>query len=211
MFNQISKDLTINISHYLNIFDIISFYSTSTYFLQFKNLEQIQVQIDNAKEKFQFIKKQFYHVVIDLMGGIKTMMLFPILKWDDKFIGCSGYIDKIYPNDMTSPIMIGFDEFYKRPFIAIRIKQNNRNIYLKNKVNVTCLFQRYGDSRYSWSEGSVGFSFNREAGYFIDKGKLVHKLLKKNIENLINNKGHLLYYSHYSDKEILKDEESYLV
>ena len=140
------------------------------------------------------------------MGGLRNMMCFPILKWDDKFVGCSGYIDKIKPDDMTSPIMIGFDE---RPFVAIRTK-HTLSLY-HYPINVTCLFQRYSDSKYSWCKGSIGLPFNREAGYFIDNGKLVHKLLKQNIENLLNNKGYLLYNSYCYHKRLQKEENVYLV
>ena len=66
------------------------------------------------------------------MGGIRNMLLFPRLKWDSNFLGGTGYIDRILPKNMTYPIMIGLDEFYLRPFIAIRTSRTYRNKYLRD-------------------------------------------------------------------------------
>ena len=40
---------------------------------------------------------------------------------ENSYLGGTGYIDNIYPNNLSSNIMIGID-CYTRPFITIRTK-----------------------------------------------------------------------------------------
>ena len=113
------------------------------------------------------------------MGGMRNMLSFPILEWKNKYLGATGYIDGITPEDLSSSVMIGKDNKYHRPFVTIRtIDQNKR-------INITTLFQRYTNDKNTWSHGKYNISFVSESGHFMNRGIIKHELLPINICNLL--------------------------
>ena len=87
--------------------------------------------------------------------------------------------------------MVGVDD-YKRPYITIKTQSTfKKNIY---SVVVT-IFQRYSDSKSSWTHGTNGNSFIQEPGYIISGLKLIHENIKDSLKTLINGEkynGHIL-------------------
>lgn len=143
------------------------------------------------KLKEYYISKYFDKNIVLLFGGIQNMGKYPILRWNEKFMGGTDYIDNITEEDLNSKIMIGIDN-YKRPFITIRTKNNN-------KITVDTLFQRYSDEKNTWTNGcSNSSSLFKEGGYFYSKGKIMHKHITININNLLQNKGYIFQQSFLS-------------
>ena len=115
-----------------------------------------------------------------------------MLKYKSHFGG--DYIDSIQPDDMSSPHMIGID-FWRRPFIAMRIQ-------IHNKTNVVTIFQRYTDNTLIWTHGcsydSIIFS-DYDIPRIIKRDGFTCKIsidddpyIKINIHHLINNDGYVL-------------------
>ena len=148
------------------------------------------------KLKEYYISKNFDNHIVSMFGGIQNMVKFPILEWDDKFMGSTDYIDNIIPQDLSSKIMMGIDN-YNRPFISLRTNKNG------NK-NVDTLFQRYTNEKNTWTYGTNGYSqLIIEGGYFYVRGEIKHKYIKQNIENLLKSKGYI-YQSSISSAGIKK-------
>tara|TARA_Y100000991_G_C21934568_1_gene332370 strand:+ start:149 stop:727 length:579 start_codon:yes stop_codon:yes gene_type:complete len=143
------------------------------------------------KLKEYYISKNFDKYIISMLGGMENMINFPILKWNDKFIGSTDYIDNIMPQDLSSKIMIGIDN-YNRAFISLRTNKNG-------KRNVDTLFQRYTNEKNTWTNGTNGRSqLITEGGHFYIRGKIKHKHIEQNIENLLESKGYIFLPSFLS-------------
>ena len=151
------------------------------------------------------IRMFFSPKIIELMGGMRNMLSFPILEWKNKYLGATGYIDGITPEDLSSSVMIGKDNKYHRPFVTIRtIDQNKR-------INITTLFQRYTNDKNTWSHGKYNISFVSESGHFMTYGIIRHELLAMNICNLLNHRGYIMQNSYTDPYEIDKVEDYYLI
>ena len=174
-----NHDTLSKLKEYIDITSINLLYSSKNNYNDFKDLFNSLI-----KNQIKFIKKyNFNKTIIDLFGGFEKFYLFPILKWKEEFLGGTGYIDNIYPYDLNSSIMIGID-CYTRPYIAIRTKTKNSNI-----KSVIVLFQRYSDDTKTWTHSNINYAnWICEGGYFLSKNKIQHKLLRNNINNLLNNK-----------------------
>ena len=150
----------------------------------------------NYKLKQKFITNNFNPIIVDLMGGIHNMILFPILEWKPTFLGID-YIDNIRPDDVNYTIMMGIDSF-KRPFITIKTI-TKYNSYV-NPISVCTIFQRFTNDKSTWTHGT--YSHNDlicETGYFLNRNNLNHKLIKSNIKNLLENKGFIFQYNLKND------------
>jgi hypothetical protein len=99
--------------------------------------------------KKQWVSSCFPKSLIDTIGEEK-MLSFPIIKWNDEFMGYTDYIDRLYAHHMSDPIMLGID-CYNRPFIAFRTKH-------KTSLTVDVLFQRYSNDKHCWSNAHCGNS-----------------------------------------------------
>ena len=128
-------------------------------------------------EKINFIQHYFDNQIIDIFGGVKKMISYPFIQFQQKFIGLD-YIDNISINDTHFNIMIGIDD-YERPFLVITYKYSGENI-------VECLFQRYTYQKKTWSNGSRYSKHMCCYGYFINNGRLDERTVQ-NIHHLINN------------------------
>ena len=176
--NLMNNDTLSKLKEYIDITSINLLYSSKNNYNDFKNLFNFLI-----KNQIKFIEKyNFNKNIIDLFGGFEKFYLFPILKWKKEFLGGTGYIDNIYPYDLNSSIMIGID-CYTRPFVTVRTKRNN------NIESVIVLFQRYSDDTKTWTHSNINYAnWICEGGYFLSKNKIQHKLLRNNINNLLNNK-----------------------
>ena len=168
--------------------------------IKFNKLSKKSRQLCTPKIKQYYISKNFDNNIILMMGGIENMINIPILKWNDKFIGSTDYIDKIKPENMHSKIMIGID-CYKRPFICFRTKRYHKKF--GEIFTVDTLFQRYTAEKKTWTNGTCGPDrIITESGYFYSGGKFRHEHVKQNIKNLLENKGYILEPPwHYGQKD----------
>ena len=176
---NLNNDTLSKTKEYIDITSINLLYTSKSNYNDFKDLFKLLI-----KNQIKFIKKcNFDKNIINLFGGFNKFYLFPILKWKIDFLGGTGYIDNIYPNNLSSNIMIGID-CYTRPFVTIRTKNKNNNIR-----SVVVLFQRYSDDTMTWTHSNINYAnWICEGGYFLSKNKIQHKLLEDNINNLLNNK-----------------------
>ena len=176
--NLMNNDTLNKLKEYIDITSINLLYTSKNNYNDFK--QKFNILIEN---QIEFIKKSnFDKNIIDLFGGFDKFYLFPILNWKKEFLGGTGYIDNIYPYDLSSSIMIGID-CYTRPFVTVRTKKSN------NTRSVVVLFQRYSDDTKTWTHSNINYAnWICEGGYFLSKNKIQHKLLKNNINNLLNNK-----------------------
>jgi len=203
MLTILPNDVIQIIPNHLNVFDIISLSSVSK---EQQNLKTFfEKEIKKVKEKKEMIRMFFSPKIIELMGGMRNMLSFPILEWKNKYLGATGYINGITPEDLSSSVMVGKDKRYHRPFVTIRtIDQNKR-------INITTLFQRYTNDKNTWSHGKYNISFVSESCHFMTHGIIRHELLAMNICNLLNNRGYLMQHSYTSPYDIEKVEDYYLV
>lgn len=152
--------------------------------------------IYNLLSKKHFITSNFCPTIIDLFKDVNYLTTCPILKYHGSYGGQSGYIDNIPVDDISHPIMIGIDNA-NRPFVTIRTQINiGSNVYTAAEV----LFQRYSNDTNTWTKAGVYGAppgWLPEAGIII-RGGIQNDLLKENINNLINEAGHILYYDYAS-------------
>ncbi len=66
----------------------------------------------------------------------------PVLEFEDRYVGGSGYIDSTIHSHLNNPIMIGTDGF-SRPFIVIKYQYNN-------KWYIITVFQRHASCKRKW-------------------------------------------------------------
>ena len=110
-----------------------------------------------------FINDYYNNHIIDIFGGINNMLKYPILRFKSHYITVD-YIDNIYKNDITAPIMLCID-IYEHPFIVIKYIINKR-------VSVEIIFQRYTGYKGDWSNGSRYHKYICGGWYFIANNKL---------------------------------------
>jgi len=137
--------------------------------------------IDLIKNEKLNIINNFYHYIIELLGGVNKMIHIPLLKFKSTFCKLD-YIDNVHIQDVTNPIMIGID-FLGRPFVTILYKY-------KNNYNLEVIFQRYTHETYTWTSGTC-YSKNIPCyGYFIDRGLIDYNTINK--INIIFNNNYIL-------------------
>ena len=81
----------------------------------------------NIKEKKQYILTYFPDIIIDIMNNISTLIFAPILKYQEKFEGSTGYIDQIKVTDTPYPIMVGVT-IQQRPFITFKLTNQKQKL-----------------------------------------------------------------------------------
>ena len=174
--NKLDDMILLNLIEYYELIDLYNFKNTCN---SFNKLFLDKFNLDFKKE-INSVKKNYISIIHSLFGGIKKMALLPTLKWKYKYEGSTGYIDRINPEDLQYTIMRGIDSC-NRPFISIKIIDKFRS----KVMNVETIFQRYSNSKLSWTHGTNGISFINESGYIISGGKLEHVDIKANLKNII--------------------------
>lgn len=188
---------------YPNIFKYLDFGYIVQYLKTCKNNKQLlKYAKKNIEYKKNYVKERFCPQIINLIGNINHFIAMPILPWNNKFVGCTDYIDRITRRDLDTSAMIGQD-CYKRAFIALRVKY-------ETKKKIIVLFQRYTSENNTWASASDN-SIIIESGHFMCGGRITHKLLKNNIQNLINNKNFITVYKEYFSDELTEKKDVYLV
>ena len=137
------------------------------------------------EKKVEYIYTNFPESLINIMGGPGKMISYPRLLWSEKFLGFTGYIDRIISKDVTYPIMLGKDP-WDRSFITIRYTPIIPCILSKNPKIVT-LFQRYTNDNQTWTHGSFGSCNFMGNGYFLSNGKIKPEI-EKTLTQLLCNK-----------------------
>jgi hypothetical protein len=113
---------------------------------------------------------------------------------------------------MSAPVMIGMDNTYNRPFIAIRSKQHFHGeedtdtredthyaIYrqfCRQNCSVDVMFQRYTDDTNTWSSASSNTGIlSRLSGHFLKKGILCDDFIAMNVMNVLYGGGSVFSHS----------------
>ena len=114
-------------------------------------------QQQRLRDRVEWIVDRFPPPLVLIFTGIETILSFPILEWNDRFLGATGYIDRLAPHDMTHPVMMG-EDMWSRPFIAFRTYK----IYdPKKEPAVDVFFRRYKNSdRWACAHHGSGFTIS---------------------------------------------------
>ena len=166
MYNKLNKSCLLILLQYLNNKELI-------YLLLLNKLSLFDKQsILNQKDQNVKLCRYYFHRVQQLkvvhyfentFFPIHLIKTLPIIKYYNRFIGGSDYIDCVRRCDLTSPIMIGVDQF-ARPFISIKYKCSDKtiknyrdeDIETLNKSVVLTVFQRYTTSPNTWCKAGYG-------------------------------------------------------
>ena len=126
------------------------------------------------------------------------MMKMPRLHWRHCFLGGTGYIDGITPEDMGCPVMLGCRAHWGTtiPFIALRTAGT------EGRRAVTTLFQRYSGVKGTWASSDYG-RVVCEAGHFLVGGVHRHELLALNIENLLKGKTSVMRFARFVGNDLV--------
>lgn len=180
----LNNDVIIQITTFCELKEIHNILSTNK-----QNYNVIKQHLQkNINKKKQYVLKYFPNIIIDIMNKISTLIFAPILKYQEKFEGSTGYIDQINVTDTPYPIMIGVTK-YTRPFITFKLKTEKETF-------VETLFQRFINDKCAWTFGSYYQSIlSNYNGYTTNKYnnelQINDYLLKKNIKYLLENRGHI--------------------
>lgn len=109
--------------------------------------------------------------------GIDYLNKLPVLDIENK-MGGTGYIDFIMVDDMTHPIMKGYD-CYGRPFLSMKVLVKNEDDPNYEKHIVGTFFQRFSSSTTQWAFGTfydIGMIYNDSRVRFNDYESLEKRL-----------------------------------
>ena len=181
------------ITNYINTYLTVE-YKLQLLFTSKKLYSLINKYKNDIKNKKNYISLNFDENIIDLMGGIGNMILYPVLPYQKQFNGSTDYLDNISPDYLDNKIMIGIDKF-KRSFIVLKLFYNNF-------CSTSVLFQRYTNITNSWTHASYGSNevITWASGYFYNKGSLINNNIKKNIDNLLKDRGYIINNNFYENK-----------
>jgi hypothetical protein len=161
----------------------------------------LQDKRDHITVNVDDILNIYNNKIIKLVGGIEQMLEYPVLQWNEEYLGATGYIDRLNVDNVSHKIMKGSDG-WGRPFITFRIKNEN-STYYKHNIYTCVLFQRYTDSKESWTHSTRGGpDILSESGHFMIGGNITHSHIQYNMYNLINNKGFIYRTSLWSPYNI---------
>ena len=139
----------------------------------------------------EFMKTLHNELLIGVLSGNNDLVKILQLESSDR-----DYIDYITPEQLTSPVMIGFDVI-KRPFIVLKVK-------LADKIFSQVFFQRYIDDVQTWVSAAVN---NQPSfivcggGVSLQQGQLINSLIDG--EKVVLEKGKLYRYdSSFEGKEV---------
>lgn len=146
-------------------------------------------QRSRVQERARWITTHFPKDLINTFKGLDTLLMFPMLTWDDKFMGGTDYIDRLGPGDIC---MMGID-CGNRPFIALR------TLY-KERWAVDVFFQRYstpfqkkcvgtGPANVRWACAKYGSGFTKSY-----MNVLVHEDVQENIARLLAKEPLVFWY-----------------
>ena len=181
---NLNNDVIIQITTFCQLKEKHNILSTNK-----QNYNTIKPHLEkNIKEKKQYILTYFPDIIIDVMNNISTLIFAPILKYQEKFEGSTGYIDQIKVTDTPYPIMVGVTA-EQRPFITFKLTNQKQKF-------VETLFQRFTNDKFAWTFGTYYYSaLSNFNGYttnmYNNKLQINDHLLKQNIKYLLENKGYI--------------------
>lgn len=181
---NLNNDVILQITTFCQLKEKHNFLSTNK-----QNYNTIKPHLQkNIKEKKQYILTYFPDIIIDIMNNISTLIFAPILKYQEKFEGSTGYIDQIKVTDTPYPIMVGVT-IQQRPFITFKLTNQKQKF-------VETLFQRFTNDKFAWTIGTYYYSaLSNFNGYttnmYNNKLQINDHLLKQNIKYLLENKGYI--------------------
>lgn len=201
-FDIIDCNIINNIIFYLNIneLNILELTHKNT---ELKNV--IRHRAKNLRSSAKFFRNLNRYIILkhfeDTFFPMKLVSKFPILDFEPKFMGPTNYIDRIRPQDMKHPIMIGVD-IYRRPFICIKYFEDidSDNEFGIGSSLIT-VFQRYSDNNRGWIKAG-----NNTGPILMYETSLLNKFCKKtlikNIYQLLNGENITMIDHSFKEKEI---------
>ena len=208
-------ELLYDISHFVELIDILHYVCINKYALnQMKDIFKKQI-----KRKKTYINTSFPQFIIDTMNGMHVMVFAPILKFQPKFEGSTGYLDNVEPSEVNYPIMIGVDHC-RRSYITLKLKHHN-------SIIVEVFFQRYSSCsiKWIWTSNHGNNHLENYNGLFSKPSLywgniqgfapsslnqcavIINDLqLKKNIKLLLDNKKYIIKRKLFSSNEIRQEK-----
>lgn len=105
---------------------------------------------NNLIAYIKYLEGRYPDYVINLFGDIYKLTSYPILPFQERYHGTTGYIDRIQVSDVPHPIMIGEDDLgrlfitFKLNYRANREDEEYNNIKEGNIIDsVSTFFQKY--------------------------------------------------------------------
>ena len=144
-------------------------------------LIKIKYSIFNVLKKLKII-----NIFTGTFIPLSLISNFELLKFKRSFLNGTDYIDNIYQNEMSKPIMIGVD-FYNRPFLCIKYYCESNFIDTINDGDyVLTIFQRFTGDKQQWVKAgnNMGTLINWSSTLLDDFSK---KMIVRNIFELVNN------------------------
>ena len=126
--------------------------------IDLQNVYFMRSEYLNKLKSFRYMQKKQKRIPNKVYTHLKWLNTFPFIKnISDDFVGMTGYIDRIKPSDLTSPIMIGMDNS-ERYYVCVRYKCLDPTFEFDNdtikvdttKVNCITIFQRYSSDDSCW-------------------------------------------------------------
>ncbi len=113
--------------------------------------------VDATKNKETLFDNTVLQKIIDIIGGCDAFCSLPKLVWNESFFDGIGSISRIFPDDLTGPVMVGVDS-KRRPFITFKTTQSDQARRQNAKPVVTTLFQESAQEANSiWLKGGGVF------------------------------------------------------
>lgn len=151
----------------------------------------------------EHIRKHWGLPVGDFMKNLHNKLLIGVLSGNNNLVKIlqlessnRDYIDYIKPEQLTSPVMIGFDVI-KRPFIVLKVK-------LADKIFSQVFFQRYITNAENWVSAAVNNQpsfITCSGGISLQQGQLIKSLIDG--EKVILEKDKLYRHdSYFEGKEV---------
>jgi hypothetical protein len=110
-------------------------------------------QLNKIQDRIQHIKDKFPSEIIHIFS-LQNLLKAVELTWNPDFLGFTAYIDRIYPRDISYPIMTCVD-CHNRPFIVVR----TINKYGIQSIDV--IFQLYSNNTKNWACAKSGCGFTQ--------------------------------------------------
>ena len=132
------------------------------YLYEFMDTEGLGIVSRLCKKRHTMVQPMYNKALINNLFSYQMHKMFGnirlaekrVLKFQNRFIGWTDYMDGIKVGDVEDSIMIGVDR-YRRPFITVRVEGGDGR-------DVLCIFQRYTGEK---SKMCLGVYGGRLPGY----------------------------------------------
>jgi hypothetical protein len=154
----------------LQVWDEICDYLTTFQVLQLSLIIKLSShQLNKIQDRIQHIKDKFPSEIIHIFS-LKSLLKAVELPWNSDFLGFTGYIDRIYPSDISYPIMTCVD-CHNRPFIVVR------TITKFGIKSIDVIFQRYSNNTKNWTCAKSGCGFTQPYMNIMTNNDLQQKII----------------------------------